>query len=441
VLGREGGRRHFLARLGPEATDALDEFLNIALDYERREAASLQGFVAWLRSANAEIKRDMEISRDEVRVMTVHGAKGLEAPVVFLVDTTTPPGGPPQRQPRLLRLAGAGVPEAAPLVWLGRKDDDVPPLANARRVAAEAAENEHRRLLYVAMTRAADRLVVCGAVGQNERPPGCWYDMVHSALVEGSAPGLEQEPADDGDGIVWRLRSSRGEVGEARESPTVGSRANLRPTWLDQAAPRPPLPSRALLPSDDINLVPRRASTAAAAERIKALARGTLVHRLLQALPSVALERRQATAQTYLANAGSEFTADERVRMVTQVAAVLEDARFAELFGPESRAEVAIAGFLEIEGQTRLISGQVDRLAVTAGGILIADYKTTRGVSKAPQDVPESYVRQLALYRGVLQRIDPDRAVRACLIFTEGPDLVEIPGSFLDRALATLTSP
>src|SRR5579885_3429363 len=139
VLGPEGGRRHFLARLGPEATDALDEFLNIALDYERRQPASLQGFVAWLRSANAEIKRDMEISRDEVRVMTVHGAKGLEAPVVFLADTTTPPAGPPQRQPRLLRLAGArqAAQKASPLVWLGRKDDDVPPLADARRAAAE----------------------------------------------------------------------------------------------------------------------------------------------------------------------------------------------------------------------------------------------------------------------------------------------------------------
>src|ERR1019366_1675461 len=123
VLGPEGGRKRFLARIGPETTDALDEFLNIALDYEARQPASLQGFVAWLRGANAEVKRDMEISRDEVRVMTVHGAKGLEAPIVFLADTTTPPAGPPQRQPRLLRLAPKAAPPDAPgpLIWAGRR--------------------------------------------------------------------------------------------------------------------------------------------------------------------------------------------------------------------------------------------------------------------------------------------------------------------------------
>ena len=82
----------------------IDEFLNLALAYESRETPSLQGFAAWLRTASAEIKRDMEIARDEVRVMTVHGAKGLEAPIVILADTTTEPQGPIQHQPRLLNL-------------------------------------------------------------------------------------------------------------------------------------------------------------------------------------------------------------------------------------------------------------------------------------------------------------------------------------------------
>src|SRR4051812_19303770 len=91
LLGGEGGRKRILERLGHEANDALDEFLGLALDYERKAPASLQGFMAWLRAADLEVKRDMEISRDEVRVMTVHGAKGLEAPVVFLVDTTSSP--------------------------------------------------------------------------------------------------------------------------------------------------------------------------------------------------------------------------------------------------------------------------------------------------------------------------------------------------------------
>ena len=158
VLGPRGGRRQFLARLGLEANDALDEFLALALDYEQRETPSLQGFLAWLRMTMTDVKRDMDIARDEVRVMTVHGAKGLEAPIVILADTTTQPRGP--RDKRLLQLDGAGLPPdaAPPLVWAGRQDDDPPAVEAARKVAREEAEDEHRRLLYVAMTRAADRL-------------------------------------------------------------------------------------------------------------------------------------------------------------------------------------------------------------------------------------------------------------------------------------------
>ena len=163
VLGAEGGRARMLARLGTEAIDALDEFLNLALDYESRETPSLQGFIAWLRASPTQIKRDMEIARDEVRVMTVHGAKGLEAPVVILADTTTRPSGP--REPRLLTLPADNSASGAPgrLVWAGAKATDVPPVSAARDRARRDAENEHRRLLYVAMTRAADRLIICGA--------------------------------------------------------------------------------------------------------------------------------------------------------------------------------------------------------------------------------------------------------------------------------------
>ena len=194
ILGAGGARRDFLARLGAEANDALDEFLNLALEYERRQTPSLQGFLAWLREARAEIKRDMEIARDEVRVMTVHGAKGLEAPIVILADTMTPPTGP--RPPRLLKLAGGA------LIWAGRKEDDGATVAAARGTARVEAENEYRRLLYVAMTRAADRLVVCGADGIRARPKGCWYDLVRGALD----PHLVEEE-DNGEKVL-RYRKS-----------------------------------------------------------------------------------------------------------------------------------------------------------------------------------------------------------------------------------------
>src|SRR5262249_6586583 len=175
------GRKRMLARLGPEAADALDEFLNLALDFEAREPHSLQGFIAALRTANAEIKRDMEIARDEVRVMTVHGAKGLEAPIVVLADTTSAPPGPPQRQPRPLRLPGTRTgPDQ--MAWVAAKMTDFAVTAAARQRSCAELEYEHRRLLYVAMTRAIDRLVVCGFDNQRGRPPGSWYDLVFTAL-------------------------------------------------------------------------------------------------------------------------------------------------------------------------------------------------------------------------------------------------------------------
>src|SRR4029077_5946708 len=191
ILGPGRGRARFYGRLGPEAADALDEFLEHALLYERGEAPTLQGFVAWLRAGETQVKRDMDIARDEVRGMTVHGAKGLEAPIVILADTVTPPKGP--KEPRLLRLP---IADAAPgtldrIVWAGRKADDVALVAAARTTAVGAAEDEYRRLLYVAMTRAADRLVVAGARGQNRMPEGCWYQLVASALE----PEAIEEPA------------------------------------------------------------------------------------------------------------------------------------------------------------------------------------------------------------------------------------------------------
>ena len=213
ILGADGGRRRFLARLGPEANDALDEFLNLALEYERRETPSLQGFLTWLRDARAEVKRDMEIARDEVRVMTVHGAKGLEAPVMILADTMTTPAGP--RPPRLLQLADGAM------VWAGRKDDDPPAVASARAAALRDAEDESRRLLYVAMTRAANTLIICGADGLRARPKGCWYDLVRDALD----PFLVEE-TENGEKVLHYRKGTPG-VLVSREPPRISRRKNV----------------------------------------------------------------------------------------------------------------------------------------------------------------------------------------------------------------------
>ncbi len=375
LLGAGGARKRFVSRLGLEANDVLDEFLNLALTYESRETPSLQGFVAWLRTSSAEIKRDMEMARDEVRVMTVHGAKGLEAPIVILADTTTEPQGPLQHQPRLLLLPAQAAPPGTPdrLVWMPTKRDDTAVTAAARNVVVGEAVDEYRRLLYVALTRAADRLIICGSVGVKRRPEGCWYDLVCEALV----PHCVEESADVGEGVVLRYRKTPSRP-EALSFDFSGQSKASRdfPDWLRSNA-RVELPSPApLSPSQAYDeAAPRpRIDTVA---RKAALERGVAMHRLLQSLPAIAPERRAEAARRYLAR-NKELTDEDRDDLARKALLVTEDRRFHRLFLPGSKAEVPIAGRILHGGELRPVAGIVDRLAVTEDAILIADYKTNR---------------------------------------------------------------
>ncbi len=426
LLGPDGGRRRFQARLGHEANDALDEFLNLALDYERRETPSLQGFLAWLRQARAEVKRDMEIARDEVRVMTVHGAKGLEAPIVILADTMTPPAGP--RHPRLLTIGDTGT------IWAGRKADDAPAVAAARQVALAEAEHEYRRLLYVAMTRAADRLIVCGAEGERRRPAACWYDLIRAPLE----PFLVQESSGTETVSRYRKANDVAAVPAAPQPAPQKSQSHALPSWLRQAAPPDARRAAPLSPSSafDEEIGRAVAAGATAIDRQHALDRGRIMHRLLQSLPDIPSPRRMAAAEHYLAGAATDFSAAEQGEIVRQISAILDTPEFAELFAPGSRAEVPIVGRLaRVDGGAQRVPGQVDRLVVTDNAVLIGDYKTDGVVPRGLDEVPSAYIAQLALYRAVLARLYPDKAVRAALIFTAAPVLIEIPAETLEAKL------
>jgi ATP-dependent helicase/nuclease subunit A len=423
VLGAERGRARFLTRLGAEATDALDEFLEHTLIYERHEAPSLQGFVAWLRGGDTTVKRDMDIVRDEVRVMTVHGAKGLEAPIVILADTTTPPKGP--KEPRIFALPANAAPGAPDrLVWTLRKADDVEPVAAARASAVQDAVDEYRRLLYVAMTRAADRLVVAGARGAMKMPDGCWYQLVENAL---KADAVE-EPADDGEGRVWRWRQAAPEEADAGDVVTRIPEAQRHdvPDWLRREAPAEQVASRVIAPS--------LAGDSAVMADAHVLARGRAVHRLLQALPSLAPGQRAEAARRYLDRKAqsAEFDESERRTIAEEVLALLDAQRFAALFAIGSRAEVPIVG----KTPFGRISGQVDRLAVTDEEVLIADFKSDRSFTHGIERIPRAYIEQLALYREVLRLAYPNRRVRTALVWTAGPALTELPDDTLDAALS-----
>jgi ATP-dependent helicase/nuclease subunit A len=436
VLGAERGRKRFLARLGHEADDALDEFLNLALEYERRETPSLQGFMAWLRGTQTDVKRDMEIRRDEVRVMTVHGAKGLEAPIVVLADTTTVPSSPGQRQPRLIPLPHADAP--TPFAWAGIRASDSAVVGAARERLRREAEDEYRRLLYVAMTRAIDRLIVCGADGERPHPEGCWWNLVHAAL---QGPCVV-EPHEDGDGQVWRYRKVPVPAGAALSHAGEEAAAAHIPPWLERPAPAEAPAPVPLSPSSayDETVLMRASTGASRAEREKAMARGVLMHRLLQSLPDIAHDRRAPSARRHLARNAAGFSSAECEAMVDAACRLLEDPRFAALFLPGSRAEVPIVGRLPAANGTIAVSGQVDRLVVSDSAVLLADYKTNRPAPRRVENVPPAYLEQLALYRAVLGQLYPEKTIRAALVWTDVPDLMEVPPALLDGALARVTS-
>jgi ATP-dependent helicase/nuclease subunit A len=432
LLGGDGGRQRILKRLGHEANDALDEFLELALNYERKAPASLQGFMAWLRAADTEVKRDMEISRDEVRVMTVHGAKGLEAAVVFMVDTTSSPAD--TQRLRLIHLPGSN---GEVVVWAGRKADDPAVVASARAAMLAETEDEYRRLLYVAMTRAADRLIVSGCMpgNMNNVRRLCWYDLVGTGLANS---GLQEQTIETPDGPVKRYSRPDDAAAAARAPAAVVTSATIElPSWLRTPLGPESLGPNLLRPSDS-GESRRIRSGEAIADRARAIQRGTLVHRLLQSLPDIAAERRRDAALNYLGRNAVDWSEPDRVMLAESVLGLIADSRFAAVFAEGSRAEVAIVGRVALAGRSSaLVSGQIDRLVVTRDEVLIVDFKTNQAPPRLAADAPASYVRQLALYGAILRKLYPELPIRAALLWTETPELMEISAPALDAELAS----
>ncbi len=423
LLGRDGGRRLMEARLGPEAHDAIDEFLRLALVHEKEGAPSLGMFLGQVEALESSIKRDMENAADAVRVMTVHAAKGLEAKIVFLPDTCSVPA--PSLDPVVFDLAAEEEGAAPVLAWSPRKGDDPPAVAAAREDRRRATMREYRRLLYVAMTRAEERLYLSGFFRAKEPPGECWDAMVRAAFeVAPEGTTIEHVPAFwGGDDVVMRLTTP----GESESAPPPKAAAeqvgfDLAPPWL--AAPAPdetPLAAR-LRPS-------RVGGGQASAERRQGARFGTVVHELLQHLPEIAAAQRGAAGRTFLT--ARAFPADQREPALAAAFDVLAKPELAVLFGPGSRAEVAVSGRLRrADGGERIVDGTVDRLAVTPDGIVVADFKT----GAVPSETPQRYVEQLALYRRVLQPLWPDRPVHALLVWTHGPRLVRLDPATLDAA-------
>ena len=420
-----GGRRNMLARLGPDANDPIDEFLSQALAYERTGPPSLQGFLHWLAAGEVEIKRELDQAAGSVRIMTVHGSKGLQAPVVVMPDTTS---APTTDEPILWQ---DGLP-----LWAPKKTHRDASVQIALAQARLARGREYRRLLYVAMTRAEDRLIVCGAHGTGGPSDGCWYQLARAGLATAGAVETEFAFAgEDGwDGLGLVLEGAQTAEAKSEERHAEHGVPD-RPAWFWQDAPAEPRPPRPLAPSRQEVPDPPPISPFADgdARRFK---RGLLVHRLLQYLPDTPPAKRAARAEAYLAR---QFDLDDETRLALarEALAVLDAPELAHAFGPDSRAEVPLIGRLN----GALVVGQVDRMAVSGGVATILDYKSNRPPPARAEDAGPAYLRQMALYRALVQRIHPDHAVRAMFVWTDGPRVMALPDALLDRHAADRPSP
>ncbi len=420
VLNEYGGRRKLIERLGTEIIDPVDEFLHLARDYEADHPPSLQGFLHWVARGGAEVRRDPEQGQDEVRILTIHGAKGLEAPIVFLPDCCSVP----QDDTRLLALTPPpGAPPEPPLlVWPGNsRANEVGPLAPARRDRDAACDAEYRRLLYVALTRARDRLYIAGWKTQRRGGARTWYDMIAAGFDR--LEGVE-EIADAGGRTLRRFEVPQripprrpGAAPEPLAPPAI-------PEWVHRPAPDEPTPPRPLAPSrpeeaEPAPLSPQQGGGA----RFR---RGLLVHRLLELLPQLPETARERAARHFLKQAGG-LDAAEIDCLWEKVAGVLGDPAFGALFAPSGMAEVPLAGVVG----GRPVSGRVDRLAVAADRVLVVDYKTHRRPPARIADVPSLYLRQMAAYRALLAGIFPGRRIACALLWTEGPHLMGLPDELL----------
>jgi ATP-dependent helicase/nuclease subunit A len=444
ILGQHGGRRKFLGRLGTEAGDILDEFLTFALDHETSGLPGLQAFISTLEIESPEVKREQDAGRNEVRIMTVHASKGLEAPVVFLVDSGSK-AFISSHVPKLrfLRSAAESIPAWVP----GKTLSNALTATDDERIK-NSTEEEYRRLLYVGMTRAADRLIICGYRGKIENSD-TWQSMISKALSADErhcSPAQFSGPDGEWKGLKWRLPVGAGSVfGIGTKELGVTERQPL-PLALSRALPAQKLLPRPLSPSGAGIMIDDEADDLVVTSPLfdkpesggLALQKGRLIHRMLQMLSDFPVEERETAARRYVERAARFWPVEERDLLVAGVMSVLGHPDLTMVFSGRSQSEVSIMGMLNLEGTDYAISGRIDRMVVTEDRVIIVDYKTNRVPPKTLRDVPLSHRAQLAIYREILTPLYPDRRFDCVLVYTESAEIITLPPELLSRSLAEL---
>jgi ATP-dependent helicase/nuclease subunit A len=420
ILTLHKGRENLLDRLGEEAEDGIDELLSQAMRYEQIEAPTLTGFLNWFSSGKVEIKREMDSAAGQIRVMTVHASKGLEAPIVILPDTVSTRS----------RNDTEIVPLATDLIgWKSRKEH-----ANqAERLALEAQKEldkqERLRLLYVAMTRAENWLVICGA-GKLGKTGDPWYRLVLNGMESAGATKSDH-------GLVLQNEFWSEECKKSEQTAAVNKAAC--PEWLIAAAPAVRSREKALSPSDlgGAKVMPTEID---GMDEKMAMRRGSLIHLLLEHLPNKPEVDWERLSQSLMQRYDDKTDNAEMLELLDIVARVLKTDTLKPVFAPDALAEVNITAQLpELDG--RQIYGTIDRLVISDNRITAVDFKSNRVVPETPSDTPIGLLRQMGAYLSALQQIYPDHEINIAILWTQNQKFMSLPHDIVIDALkATTTS-
>lgn len=417
-----GVRARLVGRLGIEANDPIDEFLNLAMGYEADHAPTLQGFLHWLMAGDAEIKRDLEQSgRDEVRIMTVHGAKGLQAPIVFLPDTMQVP----TQAPNLFWQEDRNL-----MFWLPRVALETDVVSRLRDANAAKRDQEYNRLLYVALTRAEDRLYICGWQGRRKAPEHCWYNLCQQAMEGYAKPaqidlGAYSGSGWDGEGWIWETDQSEAPKPDRIDNVSDAQQSSKR-SLVRAIAPEEAFPPKPLAPSRPLEEEPAVQSPLGG-DQGQSFKRGILIHKLLELLPDLPDNARRAAAERFLAQPVHALEPDLQAEIADETLGIFDHPDFAPVFAPGSRAEVPLVGIVGGD----VVSAQIDRLVVRDEEVMIVDYKTNRPPPRDVEGTPKAYRRQMSIYRAALAQMYPGKKVRCFILWTNGPWMVELPDHIL----------
>lgn len=407
VIEAAGGRKKMIARLGAQVNDPIDEFLSLALDYEMHYIASMQGFLNWLESGTIEIKRDMDQGQDVVRIMTVHGAKGLQAPIVFLPDAADIPHS-------LQSFLWDEYQGNLQFLWVPRSELESSYCSGLKQSYKEKQYDEYIRLLYVALTRAEDELYIGGC--KNHRvSEASWYHLIEDAMkIIGEKQGENYHYSCAQTQVIKTLPIVENEQSaEAQEELFIAHRIELeRSTYI------------VLNPS-----MMEEEKNPSIMDSSKAVMRGTIVHSLLQHLPNIKKDKRQAVMSTYL-NKSADLSEKEKLLISNQLLALLEDEQFQYVFSTHSKAEVPVVGKVG----NYMISGVIDRLVVLENKVLVLDYKTDPIIPKEVSQIPKKYIKQMSAYLQVLEQIYPDKIIECAILWVFAPKLQKIDNFILKNA-------